>query len=351
MKNVMRDTLRELAEQAAPPRDLTAGAIARGRHLRRRRQAVIGGAAALLLAAVVAPFAIRGRTQTAPPVAPSPVPSYSPAAWSDDKPYELPGGWVITGLSDDDDPPTLLDPETRKYRTVQQVFPRVAVSPDGRFAAVGDDQHTGLGILDVTTGKIRWTGLSAILEPQWSPDSTRILLTGNERFTVLKAGTGQPDYTTFDVPDAYPCTDFCQFTWLPGGREVALALVAGGQTEEAAAPVLSLTVFDAETGDVTRSLPVHGSPTAENAWSPDGRLVLVRGEGKDFGQTWVVETSTGRVRGKLPAGGPGAFVAADLILRFSGYEALLYDPAGTELQRWKLPPEAQNYRVSIGPGS
>lgn len=152
-------------------------------------------------------------------------------------------------------------------------------------------------------------------------------------------GIGRHDQAVADrlaVREALPgvdCADDCLLTWLPNGKEVALPEPAKNRIR-----ILSVT-----TGGTARIIPVRGVPAGSDAWSTDGRYVLVT----DGDQTRIAETATGRVLGTV-SGGAAHFVDGDQVLTI-GDTATLHDLTGKVLRTQDLPADLRGRDISIGP--
>ncbi|GAA2495184.1 hypothetical protein [Winogradskya humida] len=347
MNDLLRQAIREMADETRPAGDLAAGAMARGRQLRRRRRAAVGAAVALLVLITFIPYAVLREThrQETPAVEPTPTPTIGHPPWSPDKPFGLPGGWMVTGLAGDTD--AVFDTETRKYRLLEKDFTGIWVSPDARYAAVTDDVRPYIGIIDLRTQRLTWTTVGFVLEPQWSSDSASLLLTGTDRFTVITAATGKVRRHPLD--ERFSCVDYCLYTWLPGNKEVALAKVGVNGSETNGPTVSALTVLDATTGEWTRDLAVPGVPPGQDAWSPDGTTVIVRGDGKQPDLLRIADVTTGKVRTQL-ATTRAFFISDDRIIGFENGTAVLMDLDGRAIAKQDFPEELTDLSLSYGPG-
>ncbi|HEY0701112.1 MAG TPA: hypothetical protein VGD43_25280, partial [Micromonospora sp.] len=352
-----------------PPGDLAAYAITTGRRMRRRRRVVTALGAVVAVAALAAPF-VWLRPDAGPPVAgPAPTPTGSgptasagpvlPASegnWRD-APLELPGGWVVTGATSTGLPARggfVLDRDHDRYVEVDDAYEEVWTAPAGQVAAVRDyDRPQETGLLDVSSGRVRWfrTG-QPILNPTWSPDGKRLALTILDKETASFAlGVLGVDgsFRTFpvDASGKYLCTDYCLFTWTPDGRQVVLQQTdpAAPRSESEPHARRGLQLFSADTAAPARFVPVRGDAGGPFSWSPDGKLVVVKGQQA----AQLVEVDTGRVLNELPSPDM-VFVAADrLLLVGRDGEAALTDLTGRVLERQALPSELTGMLVAVGP--
>ena len=152
-------------------------------------------------------------------------------------------------------------------------------------------------------------------------------------------------------PGQYFCTDTCLFTWMPDGKQVALQQTdpAVPRTESKPHARRGLQFFSADTGQPTRFVPVRGDATGPYSWSPDGKLVVIKGQEA----TQLVEVDSGRVVRDLPTvdreSATLVWVAADRLLMISGGRATLIDPTGRPRERRDLPSELTGLRIAIAP--
>ncbi|MGY0006850.1 hypothetical protein [Micromonospora sp. I033] len=146
----------------------------------------------------------------------------------------------------------------------------------------------------------------------------------------------------------WSCTDFCDFTWMRGGREVGLTLTARDAPESEPRDLAKgVQLFSADDGRPTRLVTVPGAPAGPDAWSPDGKLVVVQGQREPL----LVETATGRVVNPLPTADV-VWVTDDRLLyrRPNGSrDFVLADPAGRELVRQPLPKQLVDLEVTVAP--
>ncbi|MDG4834746.1 hypothetical protein O7627_36375 [Solwaraspora sp. WMMD1047] len=378
-ERLLRTAVHDLAGDGRPTADLLPGAIARGRRVRRRRR--ITATAATAVAAVIAitgPFIwlrpdpvgqLTGAptvsqtppatpVSTPPPPTAGPPPTVGPPPLTDWKgqPFELPGGWLVVGGTSTGGPASpglVLDRDQGRYRSISG-YDETWAAPKGGFAAVFDyDRRTETGLLDLDTDEVRWVRTGGrILDPQWSPDGSKLLLTlsaktpAGHSFGVLSV-KGRLQIFTVDA-ERYFCTDYCQFTWLPDGKRVALAQTdpAGARSESVRHPRRGLQIFSAVTGKPTNFIPVRGDAAGPTAWSPDGRLVVVQGQHS----TQLVVIASGEPLRELPVS-DAHWVAPDRILYLDrpARWAVLVDTAGTVLERRPIPPDLAELRILVAP--
>ncbi|MEU2664067.1 hypothetical protein [Micromonospora sp. NBC_01740] len=373
-EDVLRSAVREIAAEARAAPDLADRALRRGRRLRRRRRTTAAGGALAALVALVGPYA--WLRPGAPPDTATWAPVVTPVATVSAAPrtmsvvpaptgdwtrvvVTLPGGWVLTGATSTGTPAVqgyALDRESGRYVAADRRYEETWAAPRGGTAAVVDYERAGrIGLLDLGQGTVRWirTG-SHIMTPHWSPDGRRLALTLLDKESasfslgVLDAATGA--YRTFPVDtDRYFCTDRCFFTWSRDGREVALQQTDPGAPRSESRPHARRGVqfFSATNGRPTRFVPVPGDPAGPWSWSPDGRLVVVKGQDGPK----LAEVATGRVIGPAPAE-DAVWVADDRLLHRAGWtaEMVLVDLDGRELARQALPASLEvNLTLAIAP--
>ncbi|MFC0507208.1 TolB family protein [Micromonospora costi] len=377
LEDAVRTAVRDLAGEARLPLDLAGEASRRGRRLRRRRRAAAsaGAFAAVLVLAVPylwlrpdppagdgaawqpAPEASATATTPGTPEA-TPVPSTGPTPGKDwiRRPLTLPGGWVLTGAGSTGAPATTgwaLDRDAGRYVAVDR-YEVLLAPPRGDVAAVVDYERTGeIGLLDLRTKAVHWVPTGPhIMTPQWSPDGRRLALTLMDKATgglalgVLTVGGG---YRTYPVDTKrYLCTDRCSFTWSRDGRNVVLQQTDPDAPRSESAPHVrrGVQLFSPDDGRATRFVPVPGDPAGPWSWSPDGRLVVIKGPDGPR----IAEAATGRIVATAP-GEDAAWVTGDrLLYRDVPANALvLVDVDGRELARQPLPPALDNLTLVIAP--
>lgn len=324
----------------------------------------MAAAAMALVAVAVTPYAIGKRHEAQPaPVGPTPVPSVATTAsvrqtaaakdWAK-APLRLPGGAIMTALTRRDvgaekspartlqSGNVVLDRATGRYVALRGDYYTVWGAPKVNQGVVSDGGN-GLGILHADGG-IRWVRIGYTLEPQWSPDGTRLLVSTLQGYAVIDAATGR--VTRHAVPGAMAaCPDECLFTWLPDGKRVAIARrdLTAAQSEAAADTIREVTVYDSATAKVVRTLPVPGVPISGAAWSPDGRRVLVQAAELGGRGRRLVDTTTGKIIKEIPYEN-ARFLAGGQILGLSDELATLYDADGTVVEVMTLPRDFK-YRV------
>jgi dipeptidyl aminopeptidase/acylaminoacyl peptidase len=268
------------------------------------------------------------------------------------KPLVLPGDRVVTRAqaTGGSGAGVLLDRKRGRYFSTDRydgIFP----APTGTLVAVRDDDRPReIGLFDLASGKTHWYEVGrALSTPRWSPDGQRLLFTTHQLdhfgFIVLHLdGTRQVHPVGLL---GWPCADSCEFTWMPDGREVALTLSkrrSESQPRDLAKGVQLLSVV---TGRPTRLVTMPGGPVGPDAWSPDGRLVVVQGQQEPL----LVETATGRVVNPLPTADV-VWVTDDRLLYrrpHGSRDFVLADPSGRELVRQPLPKQLVDLEVTVAP--
>jgi WD40 repeat protein len=298
LESMVRSAVHDLADGADPrPRPaLVRGAVRRGQRLRRRRRASLVASVGLVtLLALLIPYGLSAsRTATPQPGGP---PSPSPDARSSEpvELVELVDGWIVLGNR------KIWNRHQGRYVDGIDGDLDITVSPNGDWAARA---ATGSGnslfnVVDLRTGALsRYQVTPPVMAPQWSPDGNRLLFTVIPKtastlvvdMVIIDVTTGATSTQRLLNTAGQACVIACVLTWLPGGDEVALLLGRNmGETRPEEVDGLQLYTLD---GRPSRTLPVKGVPGGAQAWSPDGRYVVVQGSGQGY-QTQLVEVSTG----------------------------------------------------------
>lgn len=343
----VRTAVQDLADEAPAPFDLATVARTRGRRLRRRRRAGYGALAFALVAVAVAPYAALHREATPMQPAPmqpaTPAPTWSVAAGLWDRPYRLPGGAIVTAINvgdadEDHQGDVLLDRRTGRYVPLPAAGHSIWAAPVGGRAVI-DDGRGGIGIIDAAGDHNISQNIA--ISPVWSSDGTRILFTTSGGYGVMEAATGDIRWRTTPMDD---CSAACTFTWLPDDRQVAIA--RRDPAEPNPDVVKDVAIYTADTARLVRTVPVPGDPMRQDAWSADGRLVLVHD--RDLGEpAHIVEVATGRTVGRVP-GDAVHFLPDGRILSITEKAAELYDVTGRLLERQVLPIGLRDRELNIG---
>ncbi|GAB4058438.1 TolB family protein [Catellatospora paridis] len=292
-----------------------------GRLRHTRRKAIIGG---LLSAAVVATVLSACTSQRPPTATPSAAPSPSLSTLGE-TPQQLAGGWQVIAAGS-----RVLDRSRNAYVKLN-LPPGAILDPTGRRHATGGEQ---LDIVELVGDKVITErrsvtlGFSLGLDP-WSPDGGRVVGTINRKepfamgFAVTDVATGKTTEHWFSHTN-YNCS-LCNFVFTRDGKEVALPIADRSQGE-AAELVQSLQLFDAQTGEPTRSLPVKAMPQSPFAWSPDGRQVVALPDQHKREDVQLVDTTTGEAK---PFPYVAVWATADALLAKSDDGVLTLRPDGT----------------------
>ncbi|MFI7430985.1 TolB family protein [Micromonospora sp. NPDC049836] len=358
LDETLRAAVRDLAGGARPAPDLAVRALGRGRRLRRQRRVAVASAALVAVAAITLPFVLLRPRPAAPPATPAP-PSPSllapPGADWTTRPLVLPGGWVLTRAQAKGGSGSgfLLDRGRGRYVTTDR-YDGIYPAPTGSLVAVHDDDRPkDVGLIDLASGKTRWYRVDgALSRPRWSPDGRRLLFTTHRvdhfGFIVLDAADGAKQ-THLVGPLGWSCSDFCDFTWTRDGRQVGLTLTKQRAGERGPRDLAKgVQLFSVDDGRPTRLVEMPGAPAGPDAWSPDGKLVVVQGQQEPL----LVETATGRVVNPLPSA-EVAWVSDDRLLYrrpLGAGDFVLADPAGREFVRQPLPRELVGLEVTVAPG-
>ncbi|MFI6227083.1 hypothetical protein ACIBCR_07140 [Micromonospora echinospora] len=366
-EETLRAVVHELAGAAERAPGLAAAALAQGRRLRRRRRIATAGGTALAVLAVAAPFLLfrptSGRLVDADP-APTVAAATARGVWVHPRPgkewpatpLRLPGGWIVTGANgyaESGGTGYVLDRSQGRY--LRNNGYALFAAPRGTLAVVFDaGRPEDTGLLDLVTGDVRWirTGRAGMGRGSWSPDGSRVVVTlhekesGKDSFGVLDT---DGRFRTFEVDERvrYFCTDHCTFTWSRDGREVVLPQTDSGKPRTESMPHArrGLQFFSADDGRATRFVPVPGDPAGPWSWSPNGRLVVVKGQTRPL----VVEVATGKVRSSAPDE-EAVWIDDDRLLHRNGDHMVLTDLDGAERERQPLPRDLDGLDLSIAPG-
>ncbi|MEU5025681.1 hypothetical protein [Streptomyces milbemycinicus] len=378
---LLRDTLREWAEETPPP----GGADLAGRALLRRRRRRVTG-----VTVAFAAFALLAGGVAVPVLAESDQPGYSgPGRMMDNDvsahPGESPprhliaaGGVAVSAYQadrriqkqDEIERTTytwyLYDPRTRRYEKTSWGW--LDVAPGMRRAAVLEKTlpASRVGILDLATGEVtKWIPLKHRAGGvKWSPDGERLVVTTYSGYPDVEAkdfprkrptsqprtgyylvdvDSGQKEYRPMgvDMDDGYIGLGRMDVRWSQDGTLLLVPSPPGGAFE---------TWYDLE-GQPSKKTPSYEGPDAAPAGlSPDGRYYTV-------GDGWTATVKeTGTHRTVSGSSGSMALAWADndrlvrwdcppdrRCTRYMGERLVLTDPTG----RIKIP--LSGYRYSDTP--
>jgi WD40 repeat protein/serine/threonine protein kinase len=136
-------------------------------------------------------------------------------------------------------------------------FQLVAVSPDGRRAAVVDGTGAVTDLWDIDTGaQVTELHNDAAGTPSlaFSPDGRWLATSGGDRIQIVD--------TTSWQPVSIPVRRVLSLSFDPTGPRIAIATAGGGAS-----------VWMLPSGALTHHLRELGEPIDQIAWSPDGRLI------------------------------------------------------------------------------
>jgi hypothetical protein len=306
----LSEALRELADDRPPgatstrDADAARGAWRRSRQVRRRRR-VAGAAVAVVAALLVVPVVSSLSGLQADPPLPGEVPG---VAGVPDRLYEPPdlvpsvtggpgtpaavsvvsrlpqriAGWNADGSGEQGQAAVLVSATSDVYSAFAGVADFVALSRDGRRAAVVSPMATTIGsiltIVDLVSGQAQVTTY-----PDWtingvvfSPDGTQLAIsaglrmTGSDSATLGHVYVRFADGTTQDLGESGAA-----FGWLPDGSEVVMSEVGSLRRDD-------VTAVSVVAGRTPSSRPFGPyvdvwAQDGASALSPDGRLVAVAG--------------------------------------------------------------------------
>ncbi|WP_433792794.1 TolB family protein [Actinoplanes sp. CA-252034] len=354
LEESLRHAVQDLADEAPHAFDLAGAARVQGRRIRRRRQVATGAFALALLSMVTVPYVWLRPEPPAPVVQPAPSVTVKPSVralpdFTVEAPYRLPGGAIVTMLTtttrvddgEDEYTHVALDRDAGRYRQLPFGQASPAVSPDGeRFAMKGGPDQIRIlnadgDVLDeLSIDTFSWGGS----DPVWSPDGSRLLVPTSGGFAVYESGSRK--YREFYKPDIHSlCSEFCSFSWLPNGREIAVPRRDVSVTRSEAHPdkIEAAIVYSADTGQRARSIPMAGVPVGNGAWSPDGGTVLVHEKTDTSDGIRVVDAVSGLPRSELLAGPDAIYLADGRILAFGNRYARIHAADGTLLEDYRMP--------------
>jgi hypothetical protein len=333
--------------------------------MRLRRNVAGGVGGALAIAAIVTPFAYLPADTPLPPAASAstppattapPTPSVSrsiapPTTAPKPAPpgsVALPGGLYVASASDDSGS-QVYDAKLHKYRS--SGYPQAWVSPNGRLAAVADNNGR-LGLLDLASKHVRWVAGPKldIGRPEWSADSRRLVFAGpgpkQEALSIVVVDVAGAEARTV-VPSA-TCWEFCQPSWLPGDKEVSLP--------EAGQSRVAFQAYSAQDGRSRRVL-LPGTVQTSDAWSPDGRYVVAEITYRAFSGIGIIEAATGNLIAALDIRVGEEFLArsvvwatTDRIVAVAARQLVVFSTEGKELRRIPLPSALRGVENSLAFG-
>jgi Tol biopolymer transport system component len=181
-------------------------------------------------------------------------------------------------------PAISVPPDARQIRPSPDGKRLVFVYGRGRAARIAVANLDGSGSHDVTDGT------SSVLDPDWSPDGTQIVLTvidsaSHGQIAIANAdGSGYHVVTHFDPAEGVPLWA----AWSPDGKR--LAMQAGHynpkKIEESTAHIW---IVDIASG-TARKLAPHATPLLDEtpSWYPDGRRIAFQSNRSGVLQVWVM---------------------------------------------------------------
>jgi len=165
-------------------------------------------------------------------------------------------------------------------------------SPDGRTIAFQTSRWVGgLALVGVDGSGLREVpigGPDSIWEPRWSPDGTKLAVTGNQRFLVVDLATAPPAVHEHPRPDAESV--FNPVAWLPSGDAIFGSVLPHGNWHHygvyslsertyRSLPALSAPDEPAQSGKLVGSDYPTLLPDGSGFLLPEGNRLLLAGIG------------------------------------------------------------------------
>lgn len=166
---------------------------------------------------------------------------------------------------------------------------QAALSPDGQWVALAGEGPQGAGIyLVLPTGSDGPKLLTQGSNPEWFPDSRRIIFSRENDLWTIPAGGGEATRVTTDAENERAAAVS------PDGSTIAFYSTRSGHQDiwivpsDASAPARQLT-REAMALDDGRFAP---------AWSPDGRQIAYISNKSDYwhDDVWLIDVASGKAR-------------------------------------------------------
>ncbi|WP_433827830.1 hypothetical protein ACQP2E_38430 [Actinoplanes sp. CA-015351] len=341
--DLLRATVRDLADESGTPHGLAARALADGQRIRRnRRTAAVSTALAAVLAVTIPFVTLLGRSDESRPlpaatVTVAPAPAFKPT-----EVFTGPGGVLLLGIQERTRSFALY-PETGQYRQFPDGIGLVEPSPDGRYAVIWRDDSENIRIFNLRTGEYWQPPIPAASYTSWSADGSRLLVSHVKGYSIVDPARRRSTDHKVDFGQM-PCLEYCQFTWFDGDTRVALPQAWTRGEEETR--LTGIAIFEASSGKVSEHLPIKAMPIGEHSTSPDGRLMLVR-QTRSPEQLTVVDIVTRQETAHFSASW-SRFLADGSILAQNGGVLTRYAGNGTVLEKMELPLELTGRNLTFG---
>jgi hypothetical protein len=339
-EHAVRTAVHDLADEGRPV-NVAAGALRRGRQLRRRRTVAKAAAVVAAVAALAVPYLVaRATTASGPGFRPATPPSAlpTPSASAMPGPVTLAEGWILGSVPAPEGKGVwVYDRTARMYRFLPYRF--AAPAPTGNLVAVWDRGR--MGVVDLAADTVRWLDRDdahGMLQPQpWNADGSRFVfntgddptMDGTTRVVVVDAATME----AHPVQGKVQCSEGCFQTWLPDGR---VGMDAPGSKPE------GVRTYRADDGRSAGTVRLPGWVGQGSPWSPDGsRVVLLMPDASTRGPLprAVVEVATGRTLAAIRERGNVYWIAADRMLIVTSGGVALVGVDGSRLATYPVPKE------------
>ncbi|MBB2944775.1 hypothetical protein FB565_004508 [Actinoplanes lutulentus] len=341
--DLLRATVRDLADESGTPHGLAARALADGHRIRRNRRTATVAAALAAVLAVTVPIVIARTPADETRPLPAATVTVAPApAFKQTEVFTGPGGVPLLSI-EDRTKTFVLNPKTGGYRELPAGVVWIEPSPDGRRAVVGRENSEKVEILDLRTGESWRTAVTRTSNVSWSGDGSRVLVSHETGYSIIEPARRRSTDRTIE-PGQLACLEFCEFTWFAGDTRIALPQVS--KLGEQESRVSGVATFEANSGTVIEQLPIKALPIDQFSASPDGRLLLTR-QNQSPEQISMIEIASQREIAHFSVAW-SQFLADGTVLAQNGGILTRYAATGAVLEKVALPPELTGRHLTFG---